>query len=163
MAIYVKCPICDQKFDRLTTDFEYIGGRYYHVSCCSEDFLYREKIHIFLRELWGASIYSRVKINNQINAMVKKHGYTIKQIYQDLFYFYEVKKNDSTKYQNTIQIVPYIHKEGQQHFNLAAQKEARRLQLEEDIRNNETQNKIFYVNKQSKRNLLLFELETEEG
>ena len=86
----VKCPKCGQSFDKEKVECLHLGTRYYHLSCCSEDFIYAEKIFEYTKSLWGA--VSKPKITKQIEAFKKEHGYTVKQIYDDLVYFFDIKK-----------------------------------------------------------------------
>ena len=60
----VKCPICGQSFDNKKVECLHLGTRYYHLSCCSEDLIYTEKIFEYTKSLWGA--VSRPKIRKQI-------------------------------------------------------------------------------------------------
>ena len=44
----VKCPKCGQSFDKEKVECLHFGTRYYHLSCCSEDFIYTEKIFDYI-------------------------------------------------------------------------------------------------------------------
>ena len=71
----VKCPKCGQSFDKEKVECLHLGTRYYHLSCCSEDFIYTEKIFEYTKSLWGA--VSRPKITKQIEAFKKETGCSV--------------------------------------------------------------------------------------
>lgn len=155
----VKCPICGKFFDKTKVEYVYINSRYYHRKCCSDDFIYQEKMFDYLKKLWG--ICSKVKITRQVQSMVKEYGYTVKEIYDDLQYFFDVKGNDTTSYKNTINIVPYIHDEAQKYYRLLEYKENKKEYLAQKLEQVTIEDKIVYVSKQPKRKEILFELEVE--
>lgn len=157
----VKCPICGTFFNREKIECVYINSRYYHLSCCSEDFIYTEKIFDFLKEIWGSCI--KKKISKQIENIVKDNNYTIKQIYNDLVYFYEIKNSDRTTYKNTINIVPYIHDDAQKYYRLLQYRENKKEQVTKQLEESTPQEKIVMVGVQPKRKKIFFELEVEEG
>lgn len=161
MMARVKCPICQEFFDSNKVEYVFIKDRHYHRKCCSEDFLHYEMIFDYLKKIWGAC--SRVKIAKQIDSMIREYKYSSKQIYDDLQYFFEIKGNDTTSYKNTINIVPYIHDEAQKYYRLIEYKENKKERLTQKLEEVTEEDKVIYVNKQPKRNKILFELETEEG
>lgn len=157
----VKCPICGQTFSREKVEYVHLGNRYYHLSCCSNEFLYTEKIINFTKQLWGT--VSRPKIVKQINNFVKNNNYTYKEIYNDLLYFFDVKKSDTTSYQGTIGIVPFIHSEAQRYYSQLAKKEQTKEKIIQQLSINEDTERVLYVAKQPNREKKKFELEIEEG
>lgn len=158
----VKCPICGQSFDREKVECLHFGTRYYHLSCCSEDFIYTEKIFEFTKSLWD--VISKPKITKQIITFKKDYGYTTQQIYEDLIYFFNIKKSDTTSYRNTIGIVPFIHTESQQYYSRLKKKKDQKEKLEEQLKTEIFEPDVVYFIKQPKKNRLQFqiEIETEE-
>jgi len=127
----VKCPICKETFDKDEKGTIHIGNRYYHKSCTTEDDIYKDKIFKFLKEVWGE--YTYVKINNQIKSHCLTLKCRVKNIYEDLMYFYEIKKNDFQTYKNTIGIVPFIHEEAQKHYRSLLRKETEKIRIAEQL------------------------------
>lgn len=160
MMSRVKCPICQEFFLSDRVEYVFIKDRHYHRSCCSDDFLYQEMIFDYLKKIWGAC--SRVKIAKQITSMTKEYNYTMKQIYDDLQYFFEIKENDKTSYKGTIGIVPYIHDDAQKYYRLIEYKENKRERLAQKLEEVTEEDRVIYVNKQPKGKKILFELEIEE-
>ena len=156
----VKCPKCGQSFDKEKVECLHLGTRYYHLSCCSEDFIYAEKIFEYTKSLWGA--VSKPKITKQIEAFKKEHGYTVKQIYDDLVYFFDIKKGNTTSYQNTIGIVPFIHNEAQRYYLMIKIKENQKENTAQLLEVNTSEVNTVYYNKQPQKKRLQFQIETEE-
>ena len=127
----VKCPACGIAFDRDKQPCVHLGNRYYHLDCCTEDEVYRDKIFTYLKELWGD--YTYTKINNQINSYWAKNKYRPKQIYYDLKYFFEVEKGDPKAYPNTIGIVPFIHDRAQEHYANLEKKAVKKQIISEQL------------------------------
>lgn len=158
---YVKCPTCGQTFNRDKEENIMIGRRYYHVRCCTEDIIYREKIYIFLESVWGSCL--RNKINAQINEFNQTDKITTKQVYDDLYYFYEILKSDSSKYQNTIKIVPFIHKDAQTYYYRLEKEEARKETVDKKLEDvNLMQIKIIHGTKMPKKQKEILYTKTEE-
>lgn len=157
----VKCPICGKTFDRSKVEYVHLNGRYYHRTCCSDDFIYQEKMYDYLKKIWG--ICSKPKILKQVQNIQKEYGYTIKEIYGDLKYFYDVKNNDTTTYKNTINIVPYVHDEAQKYYRLLEYKETKKENLAQKLEQVAIEDRVVYVSKQPKRKKIMFELEVEKG
>ena len=156
----VKSPKCGQSFDKEKVECLHFGTRYYHLSCCSEDFIYTEKIFDYTKSLWGA--VSKPKITKQIESFKKEYNYTIKQIYEDLVYFFDIKKGNTTSYQNTIGIVPFIHNEAQRYYLMIKIKESQKENITQILEVNTSEVKTVYFSKQPQKKRLQFEIETEE-
>lgn len=156
----VKCPKCGQSFDKEKVECLHLGTRYYHLSCCSEDFIYTEKIFEYTKSLWGA--VSRPKITKQIESFKKEHAYTVKQIYDDLVYFFDIKKGNTTSYQNTIGIVPFIHNEAQRYYLMIKLKESQKENIVQLLEVNTSEISVVYFSKQPQKKRLQFQIETEE-
>lgn len=159
---YVKCPVCGLTFNREKEETVYINRRYYHLDCCTENQIYRERIFTLLNELWDKC--SRVKIDAQIAEINQKEHISTKQIYDDLYYFFKILKNDSTKYQNTIKIVPYIHAEAQRYYYSLQKENNRKKEIEENLEDlNLMDIKVIYGNKMPKKPKEYLKTKTEEG
>ena len=157
----VKCPKCGQSFDKEKVECLHFGTRYYHLSCCSEEFIYTEKIFEYTKGLWGA--VSKVKIAKQIETFKKEYSYTVKQIYDDLFYFFEIKKGNTTSYQNTIGIVPFIHNEAQRYYLMIKMKENHKENITTQLLEvNTSEASTVYYSKQPQKKRLQFQIEIEE-
>ena len=156
----VKCPVCLQHFKTEEVAYEFIKNRYYHSSCCSEEFLYTEKTFILLKKAWNVDKVNRSKITKQIDQFKIEHRYTMKEIYEDLFYFFEIKKSDNGKYQNTIGIVPFIHKEARAYYLKTIESNEKKEIVLKQLEEYSPQERVIYIRKQERKKLS-FELEEE--
>ena len=155
----VKCPICGEIFNRDKIENVHLGNRYFHKDCLSEDDIYRDKIFQFLKSVWGQ--YTYIKINNQIKNYCLTLKCRVKNIYEDMMYFFDVKKNDFQTYKNTLGIIPFIHEEAQKYYANITRKEIEKekiaLQLEEQINKDF---EIIHISKELKqRKKRIFEIE----
>lgn len=155
-----KCPICLEYFKTEEVAHEHFKGRYYHSSCCSEEFLYTEKTFVLLKQSWNVDKINRNKIQKQIDQFKIEYQYTVKEIYEDLFYFFEIKKSDSGKYQNTIGIVPFIHKEARAYYSKIVEGNEKKEIVLKQLEEYSPQERVVYIRKQ-KQKRLSFELEEE--
>lgn len=158
---YVKCPVCNETFNRDKEENIYIGRRYYHTKCCTEDQIYKVKIFLFLDKIWGT--YTRTKIESQIAEFNRQNHISTKQVYEDLVYFFEILKNDTTKYPNTIKIIPFIHNDAQAYYYHANKEEERKETVNEALTNVDfMETKIIYGSKIPKRPKQLLQTKTTE-
>lgn len=102
----VLCPYCGQMFNREKEDFVVIGRRYAHRQCNE----WVQKLYEYMREKCGAA-FSQQKVNQQITKYIRENGYTSKDIYYAMVYWFDVKKEDPEKAMGGIGIVPYIFAE----------------------------------------------------
>lgn len=158
----VKCPICGLSFDNTKEQYVHIGNRYYHLNCCTEEEIYKDKIFQYIKKLWGEYTYS--KINNQIENFCRIHKYKIKDIYNDLVYFFEVEKGNPMAYPNTIGIVPFIHDKAQKYYNNLSKKEMDKKLLAEQLKKQvHTEIEIITItNIKQEKKKRLFEIEEGE-
>lgn len=135
----VKCPYCQETFDRDTVENEKVGRRYYHVDCYNKVkkeaqqraavALRQEKVQSDREELndlikeklgteanWGA-------INRQIISFIKTYNYSYREIYLSLLYYFEVQKQNTSKCQGRIGIVPYVHDEAISYYKKMTDKQ----------------------------------------
>lgn len=156
----VKCPVCGLSFDNKKVKNLHLGNRYYHLSCCTDELVYTEKILALVREKWG--VVSRPKIIEQIRKFKKEYLYTERQIYDDLYYFFEIKKSDTGAYKNTIGIVPFIHSEAQRYYLTLKIQEDKKENVTQMLKENNSEIETVYFHKQPSKKRLQFQIEIEE-
>lgn len=121
----VKCPVCQNYFDRSVEEYVHFKNRYYHKKCFEQvdkDDVAKQKIYELMREVLGIQ-YSQPRISQQINQFVKK-GLSVNTIYKTLLYWYKVKESSAAKANGGIGIVPYVCEEA---LNYYEQKDKIRL------------------------------------
>ena len=99
----VICLYCNQTFQREEEEFVQEGRRYAHKNCAEEV----EKLQTFLAEKMG-EYYSPTKIKNQINKTTKE-GYSLEDICNTMYWWYEVQKGDPSKSNGGIGIFSYVY------------------------------------------------------
>lgn len=123
MAHKVKCKYCEEIFDRDKIPFiELPGRRYAHKTCycnyldnleeTNPDDYYYMKIHNMMREKLRDG-YNKVKIDRQINKLIKEESKNMKGIALTLEWWYDIKKEDPAKANGGIGIVSYIWRDSQ--------------------------------------------------
>ena len=113
----VKCPACEQHFQRSITVFVKHKNRYWHKSCYEKEAdkaKDKEKLLRYIEKLLRKKV--DYKITNQIKTYTKDKRYTHKDIHQALYYFYEIKNNSTAKANGGIGIVPYVIDEAKAYF-----------------------------------------------
>ena len=125
----VQCRICKGKFNRLDPSLiegvDYVKPSqrmYYHKKCYEEYQASKLDVHANMTdELWFNATwdflrkdlkynFNFVKVRKQWENFIK-NKMTAKGIYFSLKYFYEIKKNDVTKSENGIGIIPHIYQD----------------------------------------------------
>ena len=128
-TIMVQCRICKERFNRgdpnLVEGVDYVKpskNMYYHKKCYDEYLSTRLDVHANMAdEGWfNASWdllrrdlkydFNFVKVRKQWESFLK-NKMTAKGMYFALKYFYEIKKNDVTKSENGIGIIPHIYED----------------------------------------------------
>lgn len=114
----VKCVYCGEKFDRDKIKSQKIGRRYAHLTCNEPRVdvngdSYNAIIQYCSTIFKDTTQYAR--IGKQIKDY-KTQGMTYEGIYLSLKYWYEIKKNDITKSNGSIGIVPYVYKEAKEYW-----------------------------------------------
>lgn len=123
MAKYVTCPYCKIKFDREKVSCEQVSERRYaHKDCIlrkqqealkeQEDL---QKLYDYIKILFKSDEISQ-KIQRQISTYKKQYDYSYSGMHKALVYFYEIKKNDISKANGGIGIIPYIYEESYRYF-----------------------------------------------
>lgn len=123
MAKYVTCTICKIKFNRESEEYIQVSERRYaHKECFEHKQMETAKeqenllkLHTYIKTLFGFEEIPQ-KILRQISSYVKEYEYSYSGILQSLLYFYEIKKNDLSKANGGIGIVPYIYDEARRYF-----------------------------------------------
>lgn len=153
----VKCPTCNEVFDRDKVECIKIGNRYYHPKCVQDKDEYIVKIFDYAKKLWGEQLQF-VKLKNQLNSYIKG-GLTAQEIYESLVYFFDVKKNDANARGQTFGIVPYVVDEAKQYFKQQNRLETVKNKITEQLKNQNTQPRTQVYIKKEKRKRKTFELE----
>lgn len=120
----VKCSLCGKLFSKKETEYEMIGeNKYYHKECAiiesKREKTDQEKLDLYICQLFSAD-FVPPRIKKQINEFTTKYNYTHRGIAFALRYFFEVKKNDISKCNETIGIVPYVYKEAMAYYQALA-------------------------------------------
>lgn len=118
IAHYVICSVCGVKFDRDKIPYKQTSTRRYaHLDCAiadkntkSQEEIDKEECEKYIMQLLGEE-YISPRVRKQLNQFVSEYKYTYSGIRKALVYFYEVKKNDISKANGGIGIVPYCYKQ----------------------------------------------------
>lgn len=133
-TILVKCRICKQQFNRLDPNLvegvDYVKPSekmYYHKRCYDEYQSSKLDVHADMTdELWFKAAwdflrrdlkydFNFVKVRKQWESFLK-NKMTAKGMYFALKYFYEIKKNDASKSENGIGIIPHIYEDSRDYW-----------------------------------------------
>jgi hypothetical protein len=60
--------------------------------------------------------YITPKVRKQMNTYIEEYGFTYSGMRKALIYFYEVKKNDASKANGGIGIIPYCYKQARDYY-----------------------------------------------
>lgn len=120
----VKCLYCGQIFDRNDPNipFEKIKNRYAH-KCCVEnqnalqvkEEKDQEAFYSYCKKVFGNN-FDFVRTKKLAEGYVKKNNYSWSGMLKTLIYFYEVKKNDSSKANGSIGIIPYAYQQAHDYY-----------------------------------------------
>lgn len=133
-TILVKCRICKQQFNRLDPNLvegvDYVKPSekmYYHKRCYDEYQSSKLDVHADMTDdLWFKAAwdflrrdlkydFNFVKVRKQWESFLK-NKMTAKGMYFALKYFYEIKKNDASKSENGIGIIPHIYEDSRDYW-----------------------------------------------
>lgn len=122
----VTCIYCKKVFDRDKVPFRQISPRRYaHMECAlaennkhSKQEKDKEELEAYILKLFNIDfIDARTrKLINQYTDPNGEYRYTYSGIHKALTYFYEIKKNDISRANGSIGIVPYIYKESYEYY-----------------------------------------------
>ena len=116
MAHMVTCPYCKEKFDRDKVPFKLIGARRYaHVHCAEEaekqlsaEEQDKKALEEYIMKLLNET-FINPRVRKQIKEYINNYNYTYSGMLKALIYFYEIKKNDTSKANGGIGIIPYVY------------------------------------------------------
>ena len=121
MAHFVKCKICEQRFDRDKEAAVEVGGRRYAHAKCAEGYeTPQEQIdldnhHQYLKTLFKNE-YKYLTLQKQIEGFITKYGFTYSGILKSLIYWYDIKENTLDRASGRIGIVPYIYDDAREYY-----------------------------------------------
>ncbi len=123
MAHYVTCTICKKRFDRDKYPAVLVNTRRYaHASCAgalseeqAKEEQDRQALEEYIIQLFNLK-HMDGRITLQIKKFIQDYNYTYSGILRTLKYFYEVKKNDLSKSNNGIGIVPWVYQEAYNYY-----------------------------------------------
>lgn len=123
MAHYVTCTICKKRFDRDKYPAVLVNTRRYaHASCAgalskeqAKEEQDRQALEKYIIQLFNLK-HMDGRITLQIKKFIQDYNYTYSGILRTLKYFYEVKKNDLSKSNNGIGIVPWVYQEAYNYY-----------------------------------------------
>ena len=118
IAHYVICTECGKKFNRdIVPCKQTAARRYAHIDCAAADKITKpqedpDKIECeqYIMNLLKEE-YISPRVRKQLNQFINEYKYSYSGIRKALIYFYEVKKNDISKANGGIGIVPYCYKQ----------------------------------------------------
>ena len=99
----VICLYCNEKFYREDVEFEQVGRRYVHKKC--SDLI--NDLFVLLGNKLGES-FSPTKVKTQVGKLTKE-GYSLQDIYDTMYWWYETKKGDPAKANGGIGIFSYVY------------------------------------------------------
>lgn len=117
MANWVKCPVCEERFDRDKIEYEKAGRRYYHIECYKKQQqkeIIVQKIHSKISSLCG-SAYSKAKVDKQIKSLLEE-GKTEANILTTLEYWYDILGKNPKDAAGGIGIVSYVYGQALDYF-----------------------------------------------
>ena len=169
-TIMVQCRICKERFNRgdpnLVEGVDYVKpskNMYYHKKCYDEYLDTRLDVHanmadegwfnaawdLLRRDLKYA--FNFIKVRKQWESFLK-NKMTAKGMYFALKYFYEIKKNDVTKSENGIGIIPHIYEDSCSYWQEREHREQGIVAaIEEQIKQAQSQNIVNVKIKKNKR------------
>lgn len=124
--IMVKCPFCEESFDRNSPDIEWVkvqnNRRYAHKECAEKKALQetqeekdKKALYRYLGELFGKD-FDFPKTKRLVEQYRKDYNYTYSGIAKTMRWFYELKGNSLEKARGSIGLVPYIYNEAQEYY-----------------------------------------------
>ena len=96
--------------------------RYAHFECAiaaenskKQDEIDKEELEKYIMKLLNEEFISP-RVKKQINSYIEQYNYTYSGMKKALIYFYEVKKNDPTKANGGVGIIPYCYKQAYDYY-----------------------------------------------
>lgn len=140
MARQVKCPYCEEKFDK-DEAHEY-KKKYYHVNCFqkwNQDKADYETLKLYIAKLLRIEFPTGM-ILKQIKDYKDKYNYTYKGMELSLIYFFDTLGNRAQEGQG-IGIIPFVYEDAKNHY-IKQKKIADSL---DDMENEETMELVVYL------------------
>lgn len=128
----VKCPICEERFDREKVDSVKYKTRWYHTECFAtveKETRAKEELHSYICKLFNLKAPGPVNYK-YIKRFIEENGYTYEGILNALKYFYEVKEGDIEKAGERIGIVPFVYSEANRYYE---QQESIKNKIEQQL------------------------------
>lgn len=119
----VVCIFCKKAMSKKDEDCVMVSnGKYAHKGCKDLDDnrekTDKEKLEDYIKKLFELD-YVEPRIQLQIKKFMDEYNYTYSGMQKALYYFYEIKKNDISKANKGIGIIPFIYNEAYNyHYNL---------------------------------------------
>ena len=138
MAHNVICQYCKEKFDRDKEPFVEVKNRRYAHKDCYDKYqanLSKEEKDLLALEDYIKKTFPNIvtpKVKAQISKFNKEYGYTYSGMMKTLIYFYEIKKNDITKANGGIGIIPYIYNEAKEYY--MAMDQVQKSNIKKDVK-----------------------------
>ena len=123
IAHYVICAVCGQRFDRDKENTEQVSARRYAHKACAvakettrkQEDIDKEELEKYIMTLLEED-YISPRVRKQLNTFVSEYKYTYSGMHKALVYFYEVKKNDKSKANGGIGIIPYCYRQAYEYY-----------------------------------------------
>lgn len=120
----VKCLYCGQTFDRNNPDEKAvkINRRYAHGACAeqheatmTQEERDTEAFYECVKNIFGKG-YDYLKTKRLAEKYIKDYNYTYSGMTKALIWFYQIQKNDTSKSNSTIGILPYIYQQAYDYY-----------------------------------------------
>ena len=116
----VLCVYCKQPMSKKETGCIMIRNNTYAHSTCQaienkREKTDKEKLEDYIQQLLNIE-YIGPNIRKQINTFVNEYNYTYSGIHKALVYHYEIQKNDISKANGGIMIVPYVYQKAYNYY-----------------------------------------------
>lgn len=124
-AAYVKCPYCEQRFNRNDINIkvkQISAKRYAHHDCWQKymDSLTQEEkdqinFYNYVKTLFKEN-YNYILTKKLAERYVKENSYTYSGMLKSLKWYYEIQNNSTDEANGTIGIIPYIYNQALQYY-----------------------------------------------
>lgn len=129
----VKCFFCKSETNKIDKkDAVRIDDKNFHPECAK---LYLEKKELNATICRIFNLKAPGPRNNTYISKFLKQGMTFKGMNYSLIYFYDIKKNQISKANHGIGIIPYIYEEAEKYYKYNNRKEAKRLKAAKENSN----------------------------
>lgn len=159
-----KCYICE-KCDCNKKTIPFLNSKLFvHEECLKDD--NPDDKELLFRTILRLFDYTMVPSNiiKTINKMVESYGYTYSGIQKTLEYWYDLNKNDISKANGNINIVPYVYEKAKQYYKAIwiAERANKNIDIPSAEQIKTTEIKIKHQERQEKRKSKFSFLDKEE-